>query len=84
MVVVYPLCRIFHFLNVVEEQEELECQQRDLVVLVLEVDKLVVEHVLVDLAVQVFWIARVVVVEVLGHLVEELDLLWMVVKVLVV
>ena len=83
MVVFYPLRRIFHFLNVAEEQD-LECQQRDLVVLVLEVDKLVVEHVLVDLAVQVFWIVRVVVVEVLGHLVEELDLLWMVVKVLVV
>ena len=60
---------------------ELECRHKDLVVRVLEVDDLVVEHVLVDLVVQVFWIVRAVVLEVLEHLVE-VDLLWMVVKVL--
>ena len=60
---------------------ELVCRHKDLVVRVLEVDDLVVEHVLVDLVVLVFWIVRVVVLEVLEHLVE-VDLLWMVVKVL--
>ena len=60
---------------------ELECRRMGLVVRVLEVDDLVVEHVSVDLAVLVFGIVRVVVLEVLEFLVE-LDLLWMVVKVL--
>ena len=60
---------------------ELECRHKDLVVRVLEVDDLVVEHVLVDVVELVFWIVRVVVLEVLEHLVV-LDLLWKVVKAL--
>ena len=60
---------------------ELEFRHKDLVVSVLEVDDLAVEHVLVDVVELVFWIVRVVVLEVLEHLVE-VDLLSMVVKVL--
>ena len=60
---------------------ELEFQHKDLALRALEVDDPVVEHVLVDVVELVFWIVRVVVLEVLEHLVE-LDLLWKVVKVL--
>ena len=63
---------------------ELECPCKDRFVRVLVVDKLVVEHVLVDLVVLVFWNVHVVVVEVLEHLVDELVLLSMVLKVQVV
>ena len=60
----------------------LEYQHKDLNVSVPEVDDLVVEHVLVDVAVLVFWNVReLVVLEVLEYLVE-LDLLSMVVMVL--
>ena len=59
-----------------------EYQHKDLIVSVLAVDDLVVEHVLVDVAVLVFWNVReLVVLEVLEYLVE-LDLLSMVVMVL--
>ena len=59
-----------------------EYQHKDLNVNVQEVDDLVVEHVLVDVAVLVFWNVReLVVLEVLEYLVE-LDLLSMVVMVL--
>ena len=56
-----------------------EHQYKDLNVSVPVVDELVVEHVLVDVAVSVFWNVReLVVLEVLEYLVE-LDLLSMVV-----
>ena len=55
-----------------------EYQHRDLNVSVPVVDDLVVEHVLVDVAVLVFWNVRELVLEVLEYLVE-LDLLSMVV-----
>ena len=56
-----------------------EYQHKDLNVSVPVVDELVVEHVLVDVAVSVFWNVReLVVLEVLEYLVE-LDLLSMVV-----
>ena len=55
-----------------------EYQHRDLNVDVPVVDDLVVEHVLVDVAVLVFWNVRELVLEVLESLVE-LDLLSMVV-----
>ena len=55
-----------------------EYQHKDLNVSVPVVDDLVVEHVLVDVAVLVFWNVRELVLEVLEYLVE-LDLLSMVV-----
>ena len=65
-----------------EEQAVLECPCKDQCVRVVEVDNLVVEHVLVDLEVLVFWNVHVVVVlEVLEHLVVALVLLFMMVKV---
>ena len=58
-----------------------EYQHKDLNVSVPVVDDLVVEHVLVDVAVLVFWNVRELVLEVLEYLVE-LDLLSKVVMVL--
>ena len=77
VVVFYPLYRIFHPLEVAPEQVVVEYQHRDLNVDVPVVDDLVVEHVLVDVAVLVFWNVRELVLEVLEYLVE-LDLLSMV------
>ena len=82
MVVFYPLYRIFQLLDVAPEQVVVEYQHKDLNVSVPVVDELVVEHVLVDVAVLVFWnVCELVVLEVLEYLVE-LDLLLMVVMVL--